>query len=76
MLVRTEQGHQQHHHHDVLHVPPLVQIQQDAEDHQLYELHRSHDMFLFIKEKSKGTFIPPLIVVRTRARGPVTQAER
>lgn len=36
--VRTEQGHQQHHHHDVLHVPPLVQVQQDAEDHHLDEL--------------------------------------
>lgn len=37
-FVRTEQGHQQHHHDDVLHVPLLVQVEQDAEDDDLYEL--------------------------------------
>lgn len=38
--VLTEQGHQQHHHDDVLHLPPRVQIQQEAEDHDLYKLQR------------------------------------
>lgn len=37
-FVHTEQGHQQHHHHDVLHIPLLVQIEQDAEEDDLYEL--------------------------------------
>lgn len=37
-FVRTEQGHQQHHHDDVLHVLLLVQVEQDAKDDDLYEL--------------------------------------
>lgn len=37
-FIHTEKGHQQHHHHDVLHVLPLVHVEQDAEDDDLDEL--------------------------------------
>lgn len=72
LFFRTEQRHQQHHHDDVVHVPPLVQIQQDAEDHDLYELQRRpRDTWhvSFLKVKSNSTFIQPLIDIRNRARG-------
>lgn len=39
-VVRTEQGHQRHHDDDVLHIPPLVHVEQDAEDDDLYKLSR------------------------------------
>ena len=37
-LFPTEQGHQQHHNDNVLHIPPLVHVEQDAKDDDLYEL--------------------------------------
>lgn len=42
-LGRTEQGHQQHHDDDVLHLLPLVQVEQDAEGDNLDELVRERE---------------------------------
>lgn len=53
LSVHTEQGHQQHHHDDVLHIPPGVQIEQDAEDHDLYELQRGRDTGHISQSESK-----------------------
>lgn len=37
-FVPTQESHEQHHHHDVLHVLPLVHVEQDGEDDDLDEL--------------------------------------
>lgn len=39
-LVHTEQGNQQHHNDDVLHISPLVQIEEDAKEDDLNKLLR------------------------------------